>query len=103
MYFLYKILDTDWEATLLTDLTDSTLAKDDSEEENDDHPQPEPELNNFSQAIHSAAQLLQFCMSNDLPQSFEILSNFEDRLQAKAIQVKCQKLKQTSITSFFRK
>jgi hypothetical protein len=87
-----EMLDTDWEDTLLTDLTDNTskdtCAEDDNEEETDDDPQ-QPELTNFAQAIHFASQLRQFCTSNDIPNAFELLSNLEDTLQAEAIHVKC--------------
>jgi len=44
-----------------------------------------------------------FCTSNDIPHLLEIQSNSEDTLQPKAIYVKCHKVNQTSITSFFRK
>jgi len=82
-----EVLHTEWKETLFPgsgrEHKQIACTKDDSDEENDDDPQPELELfNNFAQVLQSVAQIRQFCTSKNIPSAFETLSNLEDTPQA---------------------
>jgi len=76
----------------------------DSKETAMHHPQGIKRKTDLVIVRKSTGEVPASCSSrHDSEHLFEILSNIEDRLKAKAIHVKCQNVNQASIISFFRK
>ena len=97
-----ETLTEDWEQQLLDDLkTDRPTETSDTEDQDDNDDLPEPKITTFRSALDWTNELRTFCITNDIPDSLQLISSLQDQLQTKSIERRTQ-AKQKTITSYFK-